>query len=196
MRTLTGWPNRNQLHHGRYTEVVVKGLLVFANLMILAGCANVGTEYAPPIKRQALEPRDTAVVGAFVRFADRDADGYILNDIFPSEDHTPWRWTGERPALRFRLQSVEGHTLVYDLTVPDVAFQSTGPVQIQVFVNNHKADEVRMDQAGRRVIEKPIPAGWLTTKRENIVTAEIDKLLVSPGSTEGRGFIINNAGFK
>ncbi len=174
----------------------MKRLLLLAGTVVLASCANIGTEYAPPIKRQALEPTDNGKIGEFVQFADKDAINYVLNDVIMLNDSTPWRWSIKRPALRFLLKSTKGRKLVYDLTVPEVEFQATGPVHIQIFVNNHKVDEEAMDHPERKVVEKDIPADWLSTNRETVVIAEIDKLFYTPDYPQGRGFIINNVGFR
>lgn len=171
-------------------------LIFFPLAFLLASCANVGTQYAPPYWRQAMQPQDRARIGEYMTFVDRNAADYVLNDIILLDDNTPWRWAAKRPAMRFRLKSITGRKLVYDITVPEVEFQSTGPVRIQIYVNNHLAEEVNMDQPARRVVEKPIPAAWLTTAQENVILAEADKLFYEPGNPQGRGFIINQAGFR
>ncbi len=128
-----------------------------------------------------------------VEMEDRDADRRIVRDILPLTD-APWRWTGQRPAVKIRVRADENLKYTMDFTLPQITFKDTGPVSIAFTVNDHLLDRVRCTEPGFKHFEKAVPPDWLPIDEYAIVGAEIDKLWTDPGSGRKYGFIITRMG--
>jgi hypothetical protein len=128
-----------------------------------------------------------------VEMEDPHADQRIVRDILPLKD-TPWRWTGQRPALKIRVLADENLKYTIDFTVPKVTFKDTGPVTIAFTVNDRLLDRVRYTEPGFKHFEKAVPRDWLPIDAYAIVGAEIDKLWTDPDSGRTYGFIITRMG--
>jgi hypothetical protein len=150
--------------------------------------------YAPPIERKPLSSTDTHLIGRFVNMDDANATGYFMKDIAPHLEGT-WRWTGQRPELRFFLQSVEGLSFKFDYSIPETTFQTTGPVTLSVFVNDQLLDKSRIEKAGEQHFVKAVPSEWLYKDSLNLVAIETDKVWVSPTDGARLGFVLTRAGF-
>lgn len=134
-------------------------------------------------------------MGHFVSMNGPVADAHIVRDIALGLEAGAWRWTGQRPELRFRLSSVEGLRFTMDFALPDVTFAQRGPVAISFFINGHLLDKVRYEGGGQKHFEKPVPAAWLRTDADTLVAAEIDKVWIAPADGARLGFILSRAGF-
>jgi hypothetical protein len=156
---------------------------------LLTGCAR-DRWFSVPEQRGILEPVKLDAPGHFVTMNHPNAKAYFVRDIGDELLGNLWRWTGKRPALRFHLPESQGLSFMADLVIPDAMFKITGPVQIAFSINDHPFETVRYEEQGEKHVEKRVPPEWLLPGRDNIVTAEIDKVL--PG---GRGFVLVRAGF-
>jgi hypothetical protein len=163
--------------------------------LFLTGCAGLPEAFPPPIQRNSQSGPEINPVGHFVSMNGPVADAHIVRDIALGLEAGAWRWTGQRPELRFRLSSVEGLRFTMDLALPDVTFAQRGPVAISFFINGHLLDKVRYDQGGQKHFEKPVPAAWLRTDADILVVAEIDKVWIAPADGARLGFILSRAGF-
>ncbi len=169
------------------------GLLVLA--LLLAGCVSIPDTYAPPMERRPVTGYDDSSFGGVVSMSDASALAHIVKDISPELESGAWRWTLQRPELRFIVSHTKGVKFVMDLAVAKSTFDSTGPVTISFYVNGRLLDKVRYDQPGDKHFEEPVPPEWLEVDRMNTMAAEIDKLYVSPLDGAKLGFILSRAGF-
>jgi len=191
---LSGMPRR----HGappfsRYTHWFVRCLLLAG--LFLTGCAGLPEAFPPPIQRNSPSGPEINPVGHFVSMNGPAADAHIVRDIAAGLEAGAWRWTGQRPELRFRLSSVKGLRFVMDFALPDVTFAQRGPVAISFFINGHLLDKVRYEGGGQKHFEKAVPSAWLRTDADTLVAAEIDKVWVAPADGARLGFILSRAGF-
>lgn len=162
--------------------------------LLLAGCVRIPSIYEPASDRKPMEIPNRHTLAASVRMNSPEAALYCLRDISPSLEAGTWRWTAQRPALRFVIGEATGQRLFFDLTVPKISLDLTGPVQIAFSVNRHLLDTVTYDNPGPKRFEKPVPPEWLSAWAENEVSAEIDKTIPAAGGAR-QGFILSAAGF-
>jgi hypothetical protein len=134
-------------------------------------------------------------VGSFVAMSDADADAHIIRDVSPGSDGSPWRWTFQRPELRFWVETATRQKLVADFVIAAATFRETGPVTISFFVNGRLLARQHCPKPGKYHLEKEVPAAWLRTDTFTIVAAEADKLWVSPADGARLGFILSRIGF-
>lgn len=163
--------------------------------LLLASCVDIPDTYAPPIQRQPLyeAPRDG--LGSFVAMSDPKAQSYIVAGVHDSEPGSAWRWTGQRPELRFAVPAAKALKFVMDFALPEATFKDTGPVTVSFFIEDKLLDKVRYDQPGEKHFEKPVPASWLRTDLAMHVRAELDKVWVAPADGARLGLLLARAGF-
>lgn len=163
-------------------------------LLALAGCTKIPDTYAPPIQRKTPEEASLGLKH-FVAMSAPDASDYVVADVLPAVEAGGWRWTMQKPALRFRVPTTQNLRLMAEFTVPEITFQQTGPVSISFYVNDHLLETKRYDKFGGETFEKAVPADWISTEAPVIVRMEIDKMWVAPTDGVRRGFILNRIGF-
>jgi len=161
----------------------------------MAGCVSIPDTYAPPMDRRPVTGYGANSFGGVVGMSDPSALAHIVKDVSPTLESGAWRWTLQRPELRFAVTETKDVKFVMDFAVAKTTFDSTGPVTISFFVNDKLLDTVRYVEPGNKHYEKPVPPGWLATDRMNTMAAEIDKLYVSPLDGGKLGFILSRAGF-
>lgn len=118
---------------------------------------------------------------------------YFVRDIAGGAD-VSWRWTGKRPAVRFRVGGNENLKYTIDFTLPEATFKDTGPVTIAFTVNDHVLDRVRYARQGRQHFEEPVPPEWIEPDEFAVVGAEIDKVWTAKGDGAQLGFILSRIG--
>lgn len=134
-------------------------------------------------------------MGAVIAMSEPDADAHIVRDVSPAAEGAAWRWTFQRPELRFWLEQTKAQKLVADFAIAEDTFKSTGPVTVTFFVNGNLLGQQRCPQAGPYRFEKAVPAAWLRTDDFTLVAAQADKLWTSPTDGARLGFILNRIGF-
>lgn len=123
------------------------------------------------------------------------ASDFFVKDVMPVPADQGWTWTGQNPTFRILALSTGSLKLVADFSIWDVALKQTGPVELSFFINGQLLDKVRYDSAGPKHFEKAIPATWVTSATESMVSVTIDKLWVSPEDGARFGFILSKIGF-
>ena len=170
-------------------------LLLFISLLSFTlSCSRPTESSAPPAQQQEARATDPPAVGRFVTMEDPIVKEYIVADVVPAPPGSVWRWTLRNPTFRFRMKQVENLRFHADFTVQPTALKATGPVTISWVINDHLLAKETHSAEGFKKIEKPVPAEWLRSDVENIVSAEIDKLYTTPEGDKF-GFIISNIGF-
>jgi hypothetical protein len=130
-----------------------------------------------------------------IEMDDPDADHWFARDIMPRAN-VPWRWTGQRPAVKVRVRTDRSLTYIVDFTLPQITFQDTGPVTIAFTVNDHVLDRVRYTESGFKHFEKVVPADWVPIDEEAIVGAEIDKMWIARDGGKAYGLILTRMGLR
>ena len=137
---------------------------------------------------------ELGMLGHFVYMSQADADAYIVSGM-RDKSEGPWRWTHERPVLRFYLPEVGRLHFRMDFTLPDGAFHQTGPVTLTLALNGAVFDRVRCDKAGRQRYEHGVPAELLRANAVNQVAIAPDRTAAGAAPGERLGFILTSAGF-
>ena len=163
---------------------------------LLAGCVEQPQTYAPKQPRRPLSIEEPSVLKPAVRMNEPGAELHFIRDIKAYVEGGIWRWTGKRPTLMFRTAKDRGLKFFADVVVPQITFKDTGPQTISITINGKPFDEVRVETAGDRHIEKAVPDGVLRTEAENVVTMEIDKVWIAPADGVHLGFVLIAAGFR
>lgn len=150
--------------------------------------------YAPPPQRRPIladdRPRERTI-----GMGDPWADMHIVRDIAETVEGGAWRWTYERPELRFWLETTANLKLAVEFACSGLTLPKTGPVTISFFVNGHLLGAAKCARPGNYRFEKPVPPAWLSTTTPEIVSAQADKLWDAPGDGRKLGFILIRAGF-
>ncbi|MDQ6664164.1 MAG: hypothetical protein M3Z23_07205, partial [Acidobacteriota bacterium] len=166
--------------------------------LILAAC-NRDPWYAPPPQRTPVLA-DNHPRGWTIGMGDPAADMYIVRDIGETVEGGTWRWTYERPELRFWLDTTANVKLSVEFLCSGLTLPKTGPVTISFFVNGHLLGAAACASPGTYRFEKPVPSAWLhsaklDSAKPEIVSAQADKLWTAPADGKKLGFILISAGF-
>jgi hypothetical protein len=169
--------------------------LAISLLLLLSGCVKQDETYAPPYQRRPLAGPDTSRLKHFVAMNDPDAPAHFLRDVSDQLQGGLWRWTGQRPLLRFVLpKQAKNLKLVIDFTIPGEVTKQTGPITITYFVNTHQIDQVTYPAPGEQHYEKPVDPKWLA-EEDNLVSAELSKVFVGDDGAR-LGLALTRAGFR
>ncbi len=176
--------------------VSLRALVVIAAAGLL-GCAREPQRYAPPLQRTlgGFAPAAPLRMGSFVRFSDLNASAYVVDGIQPESQGGGWRWTNERPQLRFTLDRTDGWKFSAFFGFPEATMKQTGPVTVSVLINGRLLDRVRYAKPGDRLYEKPVPRAWLSTSNFNFVTLEIQPPFIAEADQAKLGCVLHRAGF-
>lgn len=167
--------------------------LLLAPLLALAACSSYPEPFHPPVQRQPLDTDAPGRLNHSIAMSEPIAMRHVVSGVLPELHDGSWRWTLQRPVFRFSVPTTQGLSLQADITVPDVAFQKTGPVNITVWVESNKLDVIHFDKDAKILWRKPVPAEWLSSERPVQVTLEIDKMMRS--GDQAWGFIVTTIGF-
>lgn len=130
-----------------------------------------------------------------VSMNDPAIDDYIVKDVSDSLEANTWRWTYERPELRFQLKDTKGQKVEMHFSIADATFKTTGPVTANFFVNDHPIGTMKITKPGDYVFSKAVPPEWLKTDGLTVVAAEVRPLWTSQGDGRHLGMILTQAGF-
>ena len=171
--------------------------LALPALFVMLAACHSGPErdrYAPPVQRQPMIGPDTSRVKHFIAMNDPDAEQHLLRDVRGLEANH-YRWTAQRPLLRFVLPVTEHLKFTADFAVNGEAFKATGPFHIQNFVNGRELANELYDAPGEKHFEKDVPAAWLVKGGDTVVAMEIDKVYTAADGAK-LGVTLVRAGFK
>ena len=131
----------------------------------------------------------------FADMSASDSNQYLVRDISTTVDGGAWRWTFERPELKFILNCTGGQRFAADFGVVGVTLAKTGPVTISVLVNDRPLGKLYCPTPGDRHFEQPVPASWLSTTQYTRVVIQADKLFIAESDGAKLGFTLYRAGF-
>jgi hypothetical protein len=164
-------------------------------LAALCGCVKQDELYAPPYQRRPLAGPDTSRLKHFIAMNDPDAPAHFVRDINERLESGLWRWTGQRPLIRFVLpRGARNLKFVMDFTIPDAVLAQTGPLTVTYFINTHQIDRVTYTTAGERHYEKPVDPKWLV-EPDNVISAELSKVFTGEDGAR-LGLALVRAGFR
>lgn len=170
-------------------------VVVMAAALALGGCLKQPDVFAPPEARDALVLDQNRARLHYVPMSAEEAPRHFVTDILPELHDGLWRWTLQKPALEVRVPKREGLKFRAQLTVPEITFGQTGPVVIQVFVDDRLFAERKVETPGEVIIEEPAGAEFLAVDRPMVIRMVIDKMWTSPTDGVKRGFILTGVGF-
>jgi hypothetical protein len=160
--------------------------------VVCAGCSKQPV-YAPPAQLAYIAPRPDDPSATVIEMNDPEADDHFVADIAPHAG--AWRWTYDRPTLRYWLKRDREWRTMVRFIVADATFKDTGPVTVKFFVNDRLAGTQVCAKAGEYRFEKPVPADWLSADGKNTLAFEPHPVWVSPQDGQHLGVILLEAGF-
>lgn len=166
--------------------------LILLGVVLLCGCQDLPGPYPPPEQRQPFEGFAPYRVHRIVDMGDGDANDHIVGGVIG--DKGSWRWTGKRPEVRVFLRTNQMLRYMIDFSIVDVTFKDTGPLEFSFYVNGHLVDQKRYTSPGSEHFEKPIPDDWVQPGKDAILSAEVDKVWISPADHQALGFILTRMG--
>jgi len=174
----------------------VAGASVLVAVMVagMSSCQRYPESYPPPEQRQPLTAAEAGEEKSFVEMNAADAASYFVRDVRGLEANQ-WRWTGQRPTLHFVLDQVENLKFVMDFAVAGAVLEQTGPLTVSFRINGRLLARETYATHGEKHFEKPVQASWLEAGGDTIVSAELDKVWVSPTDGVKLGIILKRAGF-
>lgn len=156
-----------------------------------AGCNRYPDSYPPPIQRASAP--DRSFYKHFLAVNDPDASAFLIKDIGGLENGA-WRWTGQRPELRFVLERVNNLKFTMDFTIAGATFEKTGPITVSILINGHPLDSVKYATPGEKHFSKEVDPAWLKVNEDTVVAAEIQPPWISKDGIR-LGVILVQAGF-
>lgn len=173
----------------------MKMAVLSLSALLLTACAKIPDSYAPPEQRKPFGVT-SGRLKHYITMNMPEASYHLAEGWVPPLEQSSWRWTLQKPAVRFELPEKRGMKLFVEITLPELTFQQTGPVTISYFVGDHLLEKVKYDKPGQSELLKPVPEEWLSTVNPVIVRMEIDKMWKSPTDGVERGFIVSRIGFQ
>ena len=161
--------------------------------LVLAGCAGSSESGSPAARKEGDVP--AAPAKQLITMGDPNANAYIVKDISGGKDTGGWRWTYDRPELRFTIRKADGAHAVADFTIADDTFKKTGPVTSSFVVNDKVIAKEKYTKAGSYHFDQPVPAGLLTVDKPATFALEPRPIWVSPTDHAHLGVILVRAGF-
>jgi len=122
------------------------------------------------------------------------ASEYVVRDILIGPDPSPFRWTTERPELKFRVTGAGPWKLVVNFAVAETTFLTTGPVTIEFFIDANSLGSSVCNRHGPYRFEKDVPPGWLKPGTDTHVSAFADRKWTSPQDGARLSFLLVDAG--
>jgi hypothetical protein len=162
--------------------------------LALAGCANRGAYHNVPEQRTLLPPWDLDAAPHFLVMSQPNLDRFVLRDIHPAEGGAPWRWTGQKPAVRLRIPLREGFVARADFVTARESFSHTGPLTARLWLNGCVLAEAFCQSEREYRLEKPAPPACLAREGEQHLSLELDKVHREPGG-RALGVILLRMGF-
>jgi hypothetical protein len=160
--------------------------------LVWLGCARI-PDLHPPEQRPAA-PASWELDPPLAEMGAADAAEYIVRDVGAGEKGGAWRWTFERPELRFILNSTRGQRFQADFGVIAATLAQTGPITVSFEVNGRLLGRIRCATPGDRHFEQPVPAEWLSTREYTRVAIQVDPLFVAENGVK-LGVPLHRAGF-
>jgi hypothetical protein len=137
---------------------------------------------APLIKKEVLE------------MGDPDVLEYIVQDVSDSPGANTWRWTFDRPELRFLLSPGKRYKFEADFSVAAETLKDTGPVTISFLINGRKLGSMRYLESGSYQFIEPISQGWIKPDGDTTVALIVQPLWTGPDGKH-LGLILSKVGF-
>ncbi len=169
-----------------------KAALLFC-VIALVGCSSSPETNGPNIQKAAapVEPPTKPLI----TMNDPNAKAYFVKDVSDGADAGGWRWTFDRPELRFFLKKTEGIHAVADFSIAGDTMKTTGPVTVSFFVNDKLIGKEKYTKAGTYHFDKPVPADLLSADKATTFALEPKPIWVAPGDGKHLGLILVRAGF-
>jgi len=128
-------------------------------------------------------------------FGEKQAPEHIVSDVVAGSGTEVWRWTNQKPTLKFVVMEANRWTFQIAFALPEATWKQTGPVTLRVYVSDQLIATAANLPSGRHELRWPVPAGLLKANVETIVRMELDKVFIAEADQARLGMILENAGF-
>ena len=141
-----------------------------------------------------LKPRSNPTK-ATILMNDPSVNDYIVKDVSEGLEGNTWRWSYDRPELRFNVKDTANQKVEVHFVVADATFSTTGPVTAQFLVNDKVVGSMKITKPGDYVFSKPVPAAMF--KPDSFDTVSVEARPFWTSKTDGRhlSVILIQAGF-
>lgn len=156
------------------------GVAAFLGLSALAGCASRTTYHNVPEQRTLLPPWDADAPPHFIVMSQPNLDRFVFRDVHPAEGGAPWRWTGQKPAVRLRVPLRQGLIARADFVTARESFSHTGPLSARLRLNGCLLAELYCPSEREYRLEKAAPPECLAREGDQILSLELDKVHREP----------------
>ncbi len=163
-------------------------------LLALTGCSGPSDSKAPE-QRAGADPPQANPTLSVIKMNDPDVKAYMVKDVSDTVDPGGWRWTFDRPELRFLLKTTEGVHAVADFSIADATMKDTGAITVSFFVNGQLLGTEKYTKSGSYHFDKPVPANLLTAGKLATLALQSKPIWVSPTDKQHLGLILIRAGF-
>ena len=161
----------------------------------LSGCASHEDWYAPPMQRHPVSGPQSSNLKHYIVMNDPHAEAHIVREVGVLEGNT-FRWTGQRPTLRFLVGPRKGLVFTMDFSFAGETMKQTGPVTITFLLNGHELARETYHEPGEKHFARPVPANWIGGNGYVEVTAEMDKVYIAEQDKVKLGITLLRAGFR
>lgn len=162
--------------------------------LALAACGARRAYHGIPEQRTLLPPWDLDAPPHFIAMSQPNVDRFVLTDIHPAEGGAPWRWTGQKPAVRLRVPLRQGLIARADFATAWESFSHTGPLTARLRLNGCALAEVYCPCEREYRLESAAPPECLAREGDQMLSLELDKVHREPGGRK-LGVILLRLGF-
>ncbi len=162
--------------------------------VVFSSCVPTPESYPVPPQHALVAAPEPRTERGFVSATDIGAGAFFVKDVKGLENGS-WRWTGQNPALRFRLFNVSKRKALVDFTIHESTFKDTGPLRINFYVNGRLLEKALYDVPGDKTFQKLVPEGWLKLDSDNTISLDIENPWIAPTDGVKLGVLLRGAGF-
>ncbi|MBM3785133.1 MAG: hypothetical protein FJW30_12275 [Acidobacteria bacterium] len=169
-----------------------------AAAMILAGlssCTPLPESYPVPVQRGMENGPEPEPLRASISFDDPRLKDYLIGGFLEAGPGQTWRWAGEKPEVRLRLEALAGLRLRARFTFPHESHGPLMPITVRVFVNEKLLGAQIYRKPGELEFVKDA-AEELLVAGENRVRLEADRVYVAKADGVRLGMILTEIGFQ
>jgi hypothetical protein len=118
---------------------------------------------------------------------------YLVKGIQVGPPNQTGYWTLDEPELRFRLASTNHNLFIERYFVPKETLQKTGPLRVDVYINDHRLEQAVFTEQG--LYQHDVPESWLSTGDVTTVRMHFQNPYVSPPYGDKLGVVLLSASF-
>jgi hypothetical protein len=161
----------------------------------MTSCTPLPVSYPVPEQRPITHGPEPEGLSSFLTFDNPRTAAHIISDILDAPPGQSWRWTGQNPALKLKIESTGNLRFRARGAFPHQSHQPLVPITLSVFLNDKLLDRAAYNAAGDFVFQKDVSPELLLENGENKVRLELDKVYIAADGVK-LGMILAELGFE